>query len=455
MRMIRSCRAVLFLIVLAATPLLAQEPICAPSDTMTTCLRHYLKPETYRKEMEAQEWNALESMPTGVDTGGINLTTTTRDFSPLMALSGLLGQNNADKGTGTIVYNLNFLIPWLGKETEGARNGQFQAVVNMQPQISGLVRNAIPAAERDDRVSQLEEKLGILDDYTIHFTYNYSNLSHGRRFAQYKNAYEAMCDIALGAVDWQKDDQTLSGRPDIPEDTTFENMTPMNALKARMFVQAKASELRAQADRAMSAAGLKSYHQLVNNQPQFHVTAERKFREPLVGPDELSLNVTYEWTMVNLNAATKGCVNWDETCLDRYTEYVDSNEGAIEDSNRVSFSGKYVDIEGETINAGLANPIVSGSARRLELSLGWGRNLTFGGEPVKLDLSATYENVSDDPKRKDRGIARLTLTRSVGMMSIPFGIVYANHGEFLGDVDARLSAHFGLTFKMPDMSGGQ
>ena len=43
------------------------------------------------------------------------------------------------------------------------------------------------------------------------------------------------------------------------------------------------------------------------------------------------------------------------------------------------------------------------------------------------------------------------LTRKVGNLSIPFGIVYANHGEFLGDVDARLSAHLGLKF---NMSGG-
>jgi hypothetical protein len=36
----------------------------------------------------------------------------------------------------------------------------------------------------------------------------------------------------------------------------------------------------------------------------------------------------------------------------------------------------------------------------------------------------------------------------MGKMFVPFGIVYANHGEFLSDVDARFSAHIGLRIGM-------
>jgi hypothetical protein len=95
-------------------------------------------------------------------------------------------------------------------------------------------------------------------------------------------------------------------------------------------------------------------------------------------------------------------------------------------------------------------PIVFKPVRKLVLSLGLSRNLKLGdNEPVKVDLQGDYENVSDDPNRQDRGIVRLTFTPKMGArMSIPFGIVYANHGEFLSDVDARLSAHVGLVFNM-------
>ena len=41
-----------------------------------------------------------------------------------------------------------------------------------------------------------------------------------------------------------------------------------------------------------------------------------------------------------------------------------------------------------------------------------------------------------------------TVTKTVGEVSIPLGIVLANHGEILPDVDERLSARFGLTFDL-------
>jgi hypothetical protein len=223
-------------------------------------------------------------------------------------------------------------------------------------------------------------------------------------------------------------------------------------------------EIAVRVSDVMNAAGLKSYHQLVDNQPQLYVTAERKLRDPLVGSDELSVKVTYEgsWKNRNLNAATKGCKEKWKTreCLNNYMGYVDKWEDEIEKGYRFSFSGEYVDIDGESIVTGLPNldPITSASARKLVLNAGWGRNFDVGdGQTFQLDLVGSYEDFSDDPKRQDRGIARLTLTRNVGKMSIPFGIVYANHAEFLDDkdVDARLSAHIGLTFKMQDGSGNQ
>jgi hypothetical protein len=163
---------------------------------------------------------------------------------------------------------------------------------------------------------------------------------------------------------------------------------------------------------------------------------------------------------VSLNDATKDCGgDWStEGCLKAYKEYVDKNEKAIEKGTRFSISGEYVDADGETIDTEIQgiNPIVSKSARKLVLSLGWSRKLNFSdSEPIKLDLVASYESVSDDPKRQDRGVATLTFTRKVGDMEIPFGIVYANHSEFLGDVDSRLSAHLGIRFKMSGKKDGQ
>ena len=57
------------------------------------------------------------------------------------------------------------------------------------------------------------------------------------------------------------------------------------------------------------------------------------------------------------------------------------------------------------------------------------------------------------PRRRDRLVASLTLTRKIGGLTVPFGIVYANHAEFLPDVDHQLSAHLGLRFSL-DMASG-
>ena len=72
---------------------------------------------------------------------------------------------------------------------------------------------------------------------------------------------------------------------------------------------------------------------------------------------------------------------------------------------------------------------------------------------VKLDLAADYEDVSNDPNRQDRGIVSLTFTRMIGKMQAAAGIVYANHSEFLSDVNARLSAHIGLRIGMFNETG--
>ena len=91
------------------------------------------------------------------------------------------------------------------------------------------------------------------------------------------------------------------------------------------------------------------------------------------------------------------------------------------------------------------------AAKKLIVSAGWGRTFpdpTGGAEPLRLDFVGRYENVSNDPMRRDRGVATLTVTRKFNGVSVPFGIVYANHGEFLGDVDRQFSAHLGLKFDL-------
>ncbi|HEX5719823.1 MAG TPA: hypothetical protein VF179_26955, partial [Thermoanaerobaculia bacterium] len=155
----------MFLLLLAATPLLAQER-CDPSLTIAECFQHHLSADSsYLKSMKTKERNDLQIQPTGVDTGGANVATNKKDFNPLMALAGLLGTSTDGTGEaeGTMLLNLNFPLPAFNPER--VKNAQLQGLVNTQPQLSELIRNKIQgdgtilADDRDARISRLEEQI--------------------------------------------------------------------------------------------------------------------------------------------------------------------------------------------------------------------------------------------------------------------------------------------------------
>jgi hypothetical protein len=244
MRTIPSSRAVLFLILLAATPLLGQEQ-CEPMETMDQCFQRHLAEDFYLKRVKAREWNELQSQPTGVDTGGADVATNKKDFNPLMAIAGLLGTHTDGAGetTGTMVFNLN-LPP------NGAKHLQLQGLVNTQPQISELIRNAIPADLRDDRVGQLEKKIEGLADHTIRLTYNFMGrfmgLSHGRSFERYEGAFELMCDAALQRdLNWKLDDDEAT------ETTPLKDMPPLMAARTSLLMEEEIHQLMELQDRAL------------------------------------------------------------------------------------------------------------------------------------------------------------------------------------------------------------
>ncbi|HEX7185449.1 MAG TPA: hypothetical protein VF756_26740 [Thermoanaerobaculia bacterium] len=466
--------AVALLVSSQAAPLFAQGR-CLPSDTIAGCFDRYLTPDAVIQPARAEQKQELMTEPTGLDTGGANLATNKKNLLPLLALSGLLGQSDADEEEGTMVFDLNFLVPGLAEK--GSKNAQFEAVVNTEPEIAESLRNALPEEDRDELAGQLEGKLGGLSDYAIRLTYNHSNRSHGRSFAQYAKRFDALSRAAVDtvtplakvvALQTSEITNLIAQNQNIftgenAENTRFDALPPDVSRRARLLVEEKAREIAEREDaatRAMNEFGLASFHKLLDNQPQFHLTADKKLRESLVGPEELAVKVTYEWSAVNFNAAmSEDCHraldvsqpdnNKVRSCLSEYESFVKGNADGIENGNRFSFSGEYVEIDEDTIDAGLDGiaPIVLEKSHKLVIYAGWSRDFTLGdGEPISFDLVAEYEDISDDPLRRDRGIASLTFTRQFGGVSIPFGIVYATHSEFLTDVDEQLSAHVGLRF---------
>lgn len=428
---------------------------CGPHDTLIQCfdstdglnnalaLVNSLKSSASVPSLHVQladfsldEKAKLAALPTGPDTAGVSLAGNKKNFLPFLALTGLINEGAGLDDSGTLVLDLNRLVPILGDDV------QLKALANTKPKVSAALQEALPEAERGDLITRMESELSDSDDAAVQLTYGLNRelfeRRHGRRFEEYEDIFDGLSTAAIG-----------DNVAELVARAPFES----DAAK-------KLAAIELGATNAMRSYHLDSFHKLIDNQPQLLFTAERKLRDSLVGPEELSFKVTYEYGAINLNtfdSANSDCdlfsLNAEsetaETCLTRFSEYMSDKEAQIDRGNRFSFSAEYVDVDNDVIDAGVdgIEPLVLAAVTKLLVSVGWSRRFDFGaGEPILLDLVAEYQDVSDDPLRQDRGVATLTLTRNFAGVAVPFGIVYANHGEYLGEVDERLSAHVGLKF---------
>jgi hypothetical protein len=407
------------------------------------------------------------------------------------------------------VVDLNFLVPGLSKD----RTFKLQALLSSKLELASEVKEKLPEESRQELVEKLEGQLVDLDDVTYSLRWTPEAARFGRGFRAYRLLFESLyrraralaiartpqpADAGSGLFDeiseWPGSQcaglgEKLTKRQVDPTDFLTWPLDQIPEALAELGDDARncpsAERLRADLERLIRNAAqraaegvavsrtslletrLDRFGALVANQPQLVFTAAFRDRHELVGATEMRVGVTYEWSRINLNyvlsgscrdrqaSADKQVAQADQDkraagCLRDYTANVERIADEIEDGERFSFTGEYVDIDSRSVTLeSLAGTALSfPSAKKLVLGVGWSRYFAVGGgeEMARLDLAAKYEDVSDDPERRDRGVATLTLTRKFNGIEVPLGIVYANHGEFLGEVDEQLSAHVGLKF---------
>jgi hypothetical protein len=216
----------------------------------------------------------------------------------------------------------------------------------------------------------------------------------------------------------------------------------------------------------MESKGLNLFSALVNNQQQFNLSVKRQMRSDLVGPDQTSVELKWERPLARsiggFMKAFRGkqgrsCEALPAECLSAYQRYVQGNEADIKSGDRLSLSVEYADVDALTIDRPDDDVLFEqAAAKKLIAKLGYGRSLEVDASGVaqsRIDLSLAWEDVSDDPMRQDRGVARLTFTRNMGGVAVPFSLVYATKPEFLAmeGVKEELSAHVGITFSIDDL----
>jgi hypothetical protein len=424
---------------------------CKDSETLDSCWIKLI--DASLSKPGEQE---LLSEETGVDTAAQNLATNKKNFLPLLGVAALVGDSPEEAADGTVALDLNPLLPFRPK----VFSYQLQGIFNTQPAVFEALKAKLPEESRDDKVKILQKDLADLSDYGINASFNLEAANWGRRFRQYREVFNQLAQKLpghpQGADALVRLGNFLSQNPQLASD--FDATFTLGSLSPehRAQLDAQLAELTAQEAQnfkanqaAFAKAGLDRFADLVNNQRQLYFTGRKHFRDLFVGQDEFSLKGTWEWSNVNLNQALKECTAIDAKCLSRYADYVKTHQDAMEGDTRFAVSLEYTDIDDLKVPLpfdDVEDPVFKGSTR---LTGGAGLSRVFlpsgPGEPVRMDFLARYEKITDDDSsRRSRLVASLTLTRKFGEVTVPFGIVYANHGEFLTDIDDQVSAHLGI-----------
>lgn len=462
---------------LLSSPAIAQ-PRCETTETLEQCWNHYLPDAAASLEAADTELREVDS---GVDVGDEGSTSSLINTLSRFGFTGVFNDSDGVTGDdGRMAFDFSFLLPGGVRD----RNGKLQAFVAMDAGLFEPLKMLLPEAERDQRISDLQEQIGDVDDYALSFTYNILSNRWGRTIEAHRETYARLFNqIDIPEIGGTTAFLTfLTMLPDeagsSAEQKTFEALgTLSESLTAEdlmhAFEGAAAAEAGLEQDFVAEAQLLfENFKYLVNNQPQLLISAEHRGREELVGPDETSLEISWEQPLgPNVNrflsydpdGSAGPCESNPGDCSEAFRNYIERKKGKVDNTDRAVFSLSYTDIGDYSIfrpNDGLAvdgEPFRVEGGERLKVLAGWGRSFDRGPAeealaPSRLDIAVSYEDLFDDPERQDRFIASLTYTVKLNDgMSLPVGLVYANKPEFLAmeNVDEEITARLGLKLTLP------
>jgi hypothetical protein len=451
----------------------AQSSLCQGSETVQACLDRLRGESALRiSEVVESQKEAARKTETGLDqTTGLG--SSVKDFLPVLQLAGLLGDVQRDDKTGVVTVALN--VPFIGS-TGGASTRsaakdnalQLRATIDPRQELFDPLARQLPAANRDALTAALLGAKSNPENATVSASYNISSRHLGRNFNQHDDTLRALWGQALQSLQASQGALNASlvalatSVPMVSFTTTlWADVSPADqATIARGIVDVLDAELklRTEADAVVKSSGLDVYGQLVTNQPQLQITGSRSFRDDLFGPDVTTGRISWEIGLDNsLNAAlgpfNGSCDANPAACLARYSRYAANPlvRAAIRDGARLSLYAEVVSNEAYHFTA--ADPVV-------DLAIAGGTGWTAGADYGRLigvddtgtasgrvDASVTWEAPSD--KAADhRFVASVVVTKKLGDVSIPFGLVYANKPRFLTNVDEGLSANVGLKLNL-------
>jgi len=214
-------------------------------------------------------------------------------------------------------------------------------------------------------------------------------------------------------------------------------------------------------ERALTNNGFNRLVDLIEGNPRLVFNGNYRQRSGAVGPNTTSLDVTYQWGQVSYRGAkayaekTKGNDNLDVPTI---TEYFKDHPHIENAAPLFSLVGSYSETNAFRIPiTGVNDPFSQDRGHKLSLK-GTAARYFGGGRDRKLELTATYDDVTGDKKLQNRFVADLTwvetlnatLAQAVGGSEFVASVIWANKPEFRGQVDKDFGLRAGLKWSLGD-----
>ena len=187
---------------LASSPAWAQAQ-CESTEKVMECWNRLLKTAVV-EPVKAEQAKAAKKTETSLaDVKG--LSSSVKDFVPLLQMSGVLGAVQTDDKTGVVTVALN--APFFGGSSATTATGvkrdnalQVKAMIDTTAKLFEPVKKQLPDSNRDALVEELLAGKEDAENLSVQATYNFSSRRLGRNFYQHADALNALFRAALATV---------------------------------------------------------------------------------------------------------------------------------------------------------------------------------------------------------------------------------------------------------------
>ena len=462
------------------------------SDNLSKHATDLAKKNVSGRMVSAAKSSLVSAVTGATPSGGSIVSETTENFLSDFNFSNIF---NSDAESGDVTLELP--IRGIGTGTpDDDLNADAKIKLTAAGTASpyGAILTEVPENVRDQVKALLGANLSRTDDLTLSLAYTFESTDAqiGRDFHLYRNqvetevnkvlsnhAKEEMRQIRLRVIELNErvskaasflneDQEERIAEGDIPlwamvlanPDLSIEKRADVTNLqcqkeKNRIITYLTGiTNLELRLTERSKQASLGRIGNLINNQPQLNFLIEHNARNNIAGPDSWSIEAAYEMGFGNWSSFQKwvGSANQSDALL---AEYISAHEKQIAAEHRLKFSLKYNYQDQYQFSIPPGEFLPGGLEYHSNANDQWSATMAYSrylgsAEPderrTKFTFAIAYEQASS-LQSNDRGVASATFSIPVrDEFTIPIGITYATEPEFLGDVQAELSANVGFTW---------